>query len=132
MGKLFVTLFADSQPSTGTSNQPGTRTRSSACKLNHSTRQLSGFETICIATAAPLAFTSLIYMDNFSDIYKNCTATAPALSKICTRTAKSAPYLSCHLDSLSAKVPGQVAGWLRQVTQPPYIAGPLAASPNLS
>ena len=29
MGKLFVTLFAGSQPSTGTSNQPGTRTRSS-------------------------------------------------------------------------------------------------------
>jgi hypothetical protein len=25
-----------------------------------------------------------------------------------------------------AKAPGQVTGWLRQVTQPPFIAGPLA------
>jgi hypothetical protein len=41
-------------------------------------------------------------------------------------TAKNAPYPACHRDSLSAKAPGQVPGWLRQVTQPPHIAGPLA------
>jgi hypothetical protein len=40
-------------------------------------------------------------------------------------TAKSTPYLSCHRDHYPAKVPGPVAGWLRQVTQPPFIAGPL-------
>jgi hypothetical protein len=40
-------------------------------------------------------------------------------------TAKSTPYLSCHRDNFLAKVPGPVAGWLRQVTQPPFIAGPL-------
>ena len=38
---------------------------------------------------------------------------------------KHAPYLSCHRDSKVAKVPGYVAGWRRQVTQPPFIAGPL-------
>jgi hypothetical protein len=38
--------------------------------------------------------------------------------------AKSTPSLSCHLDNFLPKVPGQVAGWLRQVTQPPFIAGP--------
>jgi hypothetical protein len=42
-------------------------------------------------------------------------------------TAKSTPYLSCHRDNFLAKVPGPVAGWLRQVTQPPFIAGPLWA-----
>jgi hypothetical protein len=40
-------------------------------------------------------------------------------------TAKSTPYLSCHRDYFPAKVTGPEAGWLRQVTQPPFIAGPL-------
>jgi hypothetical protein len=31
-----------------------------------------------------------------------------------------------HRENDLAKAPGQVAGWLRQVTQPPFIAGPLA------
>jgi hypothetical protein len=43
-------------------------------------------------------------------------------------TAKSTPYLSCHRDNFPAKVPGPVAGCLRQVTQPPFIAGPLGLS----
>jgi len=47
------------------------------------------------------------------------------LNKICTMTAKSTPSLPCHRDYFPAKVPGPVAGWLRQVTQPPFIAGPL-------
>jgi hypothetical protein len=42
--------------------------------------------------------------------------------------AKSTPYLSCHRDLISAKVPGSVAGWLRQVPQPTFIAGPLYLS----
>jgi hypothetical protein len=39
--------------------------------------------------------------------------------------AKSTPYLVCHRDNFPAKVSGPVAGWLRQVAQPPFIAGPL-------
>jgi hypothetical protein len=42
--------------------------------------------------------------------------------------AKSTPYLACHRDSLPTKVLGLEAGWLRQVTQPPFIAGPLCKS----
>jgi hypothetical protein len=74
----------------------------------------------------PVPFLSFVYRDYFPAVYKNCTATAPACNKICTMTAKSTPYLSCHRDNSLAKVPGQVARWLRQVTQPPFIAGPLA------
>jgi len=46
-------------------------------------------------------------------------------------TAKNAPYPACHRDYFSAKAPGQVAGWLRQVTQPPHIAGPLGVTKAL-
>jgi hypothetical protein len=75
---------------------------------------------------APVPFLSFVYLDYFPAVYQTYTATAPARNKICTRTAKSTPYLSCHRDNFPAKVPGPVAGWLRQVTQPPFIAGPLA------
>jgi hypothetical protein len=73
---------------------------------------------------APVPFPGFIYQDYISAVYQNCIATAPACNKTCTRTAKSTPYLSCHRDNLLPKVPGPVAGWLRQVTQPPFIAGP--------
>jgi hypothetical protein len=75
---------------------------------------------------APVPFRGLVYRDYNPTVYQTCTATAPAPNKICTMTAKSTPYLSCHRDSFLPKVPGQVPGWLRQVTQPPFIAGPLA------
>jgi len=39
--------------------------------------------------------------------------------------AKIAPYLPCHRDSFSAKVPGLVAGWLRQVTLTAHTRWPL-------
>jgi hypothetical protein len=71
-------------------------------------------------------FLSFVYRDYFPAVYQTCTATAPAPNKICTWTAKSKPDLSCHRDNFLAKVPGPVAGWLRQVTQPLFIAGPLA------
>jgi hypothetical protein len=74
---------------------------------------------------SPVPFLSFVYRDYISSIYQTCTATAPARNKICTWTAKSTPYLSCHRDSYLPKAPGPVAGWLRQVTQPPFIAGPL-------
>jgi len=41
--------------------------------------------------------------------------------------AKIAPYLPCHRDSFSAKVPGSVTGWLRQVTLTAHTRWPLAA-----
>jgi len=71
------------------------------------------------------AFSNFIYRDKYTAIYQTCTATAPARNKNCTMTAKSTPCLSCHRDNFQTKVPGPVAGWLRQVTQPPFIAGPL-------
>jgi hypothetical protein len=39
-------------------------------------------------------------------------------------TAKNTPYLSCHRDNFPAKVPGLVAGWLRQVTRQPCNLAP--------
>jgi len=36
-----------------------------------------------------------------------------------------APYLPCHRDSFSAKVPGSVTGWLRQVTLTAHTRWPL-------
>jgi hypothetical protein len=69
---------------------------------------------------------NVIYLEKISSVYQTCTATAPACNKICTMMAKSTPYLSCHREKFPAKVPGPVPGWLRQVTQPPFIAGPLA------
>jgi len=42
--------------------------------------------------------------------------------------AKIAPYLPCHRDSFSAKVPGLVAGWLRQVTLTAHTRWPLCAT----
>ena len=75
--------------------------------------------------AAPVHFSNIVYREKDTAIYQTCTATAPARNKIHTRTAKSTPYLSCHRESILPKVPGPGTGWLRQVTQPPHIAGPL-------
>jgi hypothetical protein len=76
--------------------------------------------------AAPVSFAKIVYREKDPSIYQTCTATAPELNKIRTRKAKSTPYLSCHRESFSAKAPGPGKGWLRQVTQPPHIAVPLA------
>ena len=67
---------------------------------------------------APVPFSKFIYRDKYSSIYQHCTAIAPKSDKNCTMIAKSTPYLSCHRDYFLAKVPGYVAGWLHQVTQP--------------
>jgi hypothetical protein len=40
------------------------------------------------------------------------------------------PYPTCHRDSISAKEPRYVAGWLRRVTLTPATAGPLAFIDN--
>jgi hypothetical protein len=71
---------------------------------------------------APVLFSNFIYRDYIPTVYQTCTAITPAPNKVCTMTAKSTPYLSCHRDNFPAKAPGPVAGWLRQVTQPPFIA----------
>jgi hypothetical protein len=70
-------------------------------------------------------FSNFIYRDYFLTVYQTCTVITPAPNKNCTMMAKSTPYLSCHRDKFLPKVPGPDAGWLRQVTQPPFIAGPL-------
>jgi hypothetical protein len=75
---------------------------------------------------APVHFSKHVTGDDNSTRYKNCTAIPPACDKTCTITPKTAPYPSRHRDSFPAKVPGQVPGWLRRVTQPPFIAVPLA------
>jgi len=61
------------------------------------------------------------------------------LTKSCTWTAKTRAVPSLHRDSFLSKVPGPCPV-LRQVTQPPFIAGPLvkmwaaklASLPNLT
>jgi len=54
-----------------------------------------------------------------------CTATLVMLNLFCTWTAKTRAIPSLHRDSFLAKVPGQMAGWLRRVTPTNFIAGPL-------
>ena len=76
--------------------------------------------------AAPMQFSKLFTGDDNSARIKICTAIAPAPEKAHAMTAKTAPYPARHRDSNSAKAPGPVAGWLHRVTQPPFIAGPLA------
>ena len=75
---------------------------------------------------APVPFSNFIYREKYSAIYQTCTAIAPARNKICTGTAKSTPYLSCTGTYFCLKYQDP-ARMLRQVTQPPFIAGPLAA-----
>jgi hypothetical protein len=65
-----------------------------------------------------------------------CTATLVMLTKLCTWTAKSAPYPPCTPAAHPVRAGrGVTAFWLkfigrdrclRRVTQPPHIAGPLA------
>jgi len=56
-----------------------------------------------------------------SSVLKRQLNLSPGLAKI-------APYLPCHRDSFLAKVPGLVAGWLRQVTLTAHTRWPLAVS----
>jgi len=52
------------------------------------------------------------------------------LNKLCTRTAKSAPYPPCTVTASRLKYQDP-ARMLRRVTQPPHIAGPLGVIANL-
>jgi hypothetical protein len=74
--------------------------------------------------AAPVPFSNFIYWEKFPAVYQTCTAIAPALNKTCTWMAKSTPYLSCTGTVICLKY-RDAARCLRQVTQPPFIAGPL-------
>ena len=58
---------------------------------------------------------------------QTCTATLVMLNKICTMTAKSAPYPPCTVTAFWLKYQDP-ARLLRRVTQPPHIAGPLYLS----
>jgi hypothetical protein len=74
---------------------------------------------------APVPFSNIVYREKYPAVYQTSTAIALAINKIRTWTAKSTPYLSCHRDYFSAKVPGPVAGWLRQVTLTAHTRWPL-------
>jgi len=75
--------------------------------------------------AAPMPFSSFIYREKYPAVYQTCTATPPERNKICTRTAKSTPYPPCTgtIFWLKYQDPARMP---RRVTQPPFIAGPLA------
>jgi len=66
-------------------------------------------------------FTSIVIPALDSSVLKRQLNLSPGLAKI-------APYLPCHRDSFLAKVPGLVAGWLRQVTLTAHTRWPLAVS----
>jgi len=83
-------------------------------------------DSLCRDTA-PVLFIKQQYRDRFPSTYKVCTATHVMLNKICTMTAKSAPYPPCTVIALWLKYQDP-ARCLRRVTQPPHIAGPLGAS----
>jgi hypothetical protein len=70
-------------------------------------------------------FKKTLHRDQFPATYQPRTATLVMLNKICTRTAKTRAIPSLHRDYFLAKVSGS-ARCLRRVTQPPFIAGPLA------
>jgi len=63
-------------------------------------------------------FTNIVIPALDKSVLKRQFTLSPGLAKI-------APYLPCHRDSFSAKVPGQVAGWLRQVTLTAHTRWPL-------
>jgi len=65
-------------------------------------------------------FTSIVIPALDSSVLKRQLNLSPGLAKI-------APYLPCHRDSFLAKVPGLVAGWLRQVTLTAHTRWPLVA-----
>ncbi len=69
------------------------------------------------------------YRDSLSVIYQLSTATLVMLNKISTLTAKTRAIPSLHRDNFSAKEPGPCPV-RRQVTQPPFIAVPLAKMPH--
>jgi hypothetical protein len=66
--------------------------------------------------------------DKFPATYQLCTATLVMLDRHRTMTEKTRAIPSWHRDCFAAKVPGS-ARCSRRVTQPPFIAGPLAVSP---
>jgi hypothetical protein len=63
-------------------------------------------------------FTNIVIPALDRSVLKKQLNLSPGLAKI-------APYLPCHRDSFSAKVPGLVAGWLRQVTLTAHTRWPL-------
>jgi hypothetical protein len=63
--------------------------------------------------------------DNFLSTYQLCTTTLVMLNQFCARTAKSAPYSPCAVTIFWLKYQDS-ARCLCRVTQPPFIAGPLA------
>ncbi len=88
----------------------------------------SGFDQVCTATLHQRLPTTFLHPDSKVVPLQFVPRPLTHKIKLVPGWQKHVPYLSCHRDSKVAKVPGHVAGWRRQVTQPPFIAGPLATS----
>jgi hypothetical protein len=73
---------------------------------------------------APVPTTNYVTGDKFAAPIK-LVPTLVILNKLCAWTAKSAPYPPCTVTVLWLKYQ-DAARMLRRVTQPPFIAGPLA------
>jgi hypothetical protein len=103
-----------------------TRTRASARNNALCTVITYWLRSTLYRDTAPVPISSIIHREKDPVVYQTCTATAPVRKKICTMTAKSAPYLPCTVTTFRLKNQDS-ARMLRRVTQPPHIAGPLVA-----
>jgi hypothetical protein len=85
-------------------------------------------DSLCRDRCASAHLPTSCNRESFLATYQICTATRVMLNKICNMTAKTRAIssFSGRMKS-SAKEPGS-ARCLRRVTQPPFIAGPLAVS----
>ena len=75
---------------------------------------------------APVPFSNFSYREKYTAVYQTSTATAPAPNKIRTWTAKSTPC-SPHPSTGTLTLETSCYHDRRRATQPPFIAGPLAA-----
>jgi hypothetical protein len=98
--------------------------RSSGPNLNSAPGLICGFDHHSIATLLHCPFGGFSYRVYFASVYINCTATVPAADNPYAMTAKTRAIPGLHRDYSRLKYQDS-ARMLRQVTQPPFIAGPL-------
>jgi hypothetical protein len=124
MGKLFVTLFAFSctQDKFVMYVAPG-HAHLPTIKILHLDKLLAPRQFVPRHCAS--ARNQLCNRGQIRGSDKPCNATRVMVTKLCTMTAKSAPYPPCTVTASWLKYQDS-ARCLRRVTQPPHIAGPLA------
>jgi len=119
-------LFACSQPSTGTSNKPCTLTRSSICN-----KTFCNLTTYCLrdnfvprplrAWPLPVSSTGTI-SQSLSHVVPR-PRVKPIKFAVRRQKARHTCLATGRISRL--KQTGTAGRWLRQVAQPPFIAGPL-------